>query len=427
MAKKKLTEEQENKIKILQANNEMLEKSKEEALIKSTDKKTVMRIEMAQDDIIEQIKQIDVDIAKETLNKSKRKDEEEVEDLLNYSDSEESIFDILSKNSKQNRVEIVASEPTQTIIEEKISYKATEKAYNNVNMDLQYDIIPLPSHGEGYKHKIDRVPVAYLTAYDENFITSPNLYKDGLVIDFLLKNKIMNKDIDINELYRGDVDAIILWLRATSYGVEFPISVTDPKSGEEIETTIDLSTIKTKEFNLKGDEDGYFSYELPLSKDIVKFKFLTRKEEKNLELLTSLENDAVRASVLISTIKTMKNALRVDTLLTSKEKGEMKNVIDGLNVWVNRLSKSDKISFNKLITNKMEMSIVAINDNFDKEFVRTYINNMKAKDSLMLRRYMLENEPGMNFDITIERPERLGGGSFTTFLEWDDSIFLNIA
>ena len=27
----------------------------------------------------------------------------------------------------------------------------------------------------------------------------------------------------------------------------------------------------------------------------------------------------------------------------------------------------------------------------------------------------------------VERPESLGGGSFETFLNWDDSVFLNIS
>ena len=52
---------------------------------------------------------------------------------------------------------------------------------------------------------------------------------------------------------------------------------------------------------------------------------------------------------------------------------------------------------------------------------------MSAKDSLMLRRYILDNEPGVNFEIEVERPMSLGGGSFKTFLEWDDNVFLNIA
>ena len=75
----------------------------------------------------------------------------------------------------------------------------------------------------------------------------------------------------------------------------------------------------------------------------------------------------------------------------------------------------------------MEMQIVAINGNYDKEYVRKAIMNMPAGEALKLRRYILENEPGLDFEVEIERPQNLGGGSFKTFLEWDDSIFFNIA
>ena len=45
----------------------------------------------------------------------------------------------------------------------------------NTDTDLAYDVIQLPSNGEPYRNKVDRVSVAYLTAYDENIIMSPNL------------------------------------------------------------------------------------------------------------------------------------------------------------------------------------------------------------------------------------------------------------
>ena len=80
-----------------------------------------------------------------------------------------------------------------------------------------------------------------------------------------------------------------------------------------------------------------------------------------------------------------------------------------------------------MITNRLEMSIVSINGETDRKYISKYVKNMNVKDSLMLRRYILENEPGVNFEIEIERPLSLGGGSFKTFLEWDDSVFLNIA
>lgn len=73
------------------------------------------------------------------------------------------------------------------------------------------------------------------------------------------------------------------------------------------------------------------------------------------------------------------------------------------------------------------MEIMAVNGNYDKEYIRNFIYTMPAQDSLKLRRYILDNEPGLNFEIEVERPESLGGGSFKTFLEWNDSVFLNIA
>ena len=75
----------------------------------------------------------------------------------------------------------------------------------------------------------------------------------------------------------------------------------------------------------------------------------------------------------------------------------------------------------------MQFQNVAVNGNYDKEYIMKYINVMPAKDSMMLRRYISDNKPGIDFNIEVERPESLGGGSFKTFLNWDDSVFLNIS
>jgi hypothetical protein len=40
---------------------------------------------------------------------------------------------------------------------------------------------------------------------------------------------------------------------------------------------------------------------------------------------------------------------------------------------------------------------------------------------------MTQNEPGVDYNITVDRPESLGGGSFKTFLQLDQFLFLNIA
>ena len=97
-----------------------------------------------------------------------------------------------------------------------------------------------------------------------------------------------------------------------------------------------------------------------------------------------------------------------------------------MNPWIQKLEETNTTPYNKLITNRLEVSVVAVNDNYDRKYITKYVKNMVAKDSLMLRRYIIENEPGVNFEIEVERPEILGGGSFKTFLEWDDNVFLNI-
>jgi hypothetical protein len=269
--------------------------------------------------------------------------------------------------------------------------------------------------------------VAYLTAYDENIITSPNLYRDGLVIDYLLKNKIVNKEINVEDLISGDVDAIILFLRATSYGVEFPVAVSDPETGEMIETKVDLSKIKTKEFKLKGDENGHFSYKLPKSGIEIKFKYLTRKEENDLRLLSRLESEGSSTVDLKSANNIIVNMLKSDSILEGKEKSSILDATRKIDDWIKKIELTNSNKYNKSITNRMEMQIVAINGNYDREYIRKAIYNMPANDSLQLRRYILENEPGLDFEVEIERPENLGGGSFKTFLEWNDTVFFNIA
>lgn len=452
-AKKKLTPEQEKEIKLLQASNEMYERAKEETKLRGTNQ-AVRRIEIAQEEVQQKMKSImngdisKLEIPKEEIPpiKIEHKPIVETEDAQNNLENpnffenpdkadNDSIFDILENHKKEEEENIKKRKRrgTETHIEDEgITYgeeivNPSETTFNNVDTQAQYDVISLPSNGECYKNKIGRVPVSYLTAYDENIITSPNLYRDGLVIDYLLNNKIVNKDINVEELVSGDVDAIVLFLRATSYGVEFPISVQDPETGENIETNIDLTKIKSKEFKLKGDENGHFSYTLPKSGVEVKFKYLTRREENDLRLLSRIEGEGMNAMDLRDASRTITNLLAADSLLEPKEKSYILDATRKINEWAKKIENKNSNKYNKSITNRMEMQIVAINGNYDREYIRKAIYNMPANDSLKLRRYIIENEPGLDFEIEIERPESLGGGSFKTFLEWNDTVFFNIA
>lgn len=432
MAKKKLTEEQENEIKTLLENNKMLEKTKKEAESRGKTQ-SVKQIERAQQEVIDHINSIDPTVLgssnkKTSLSSTKK----QVKQVNLFQDTDMSIFDILEENNKVmeeekeiKNVETSSNDeydmtPSETTI-------ANNSNFNDIDPTLKYDIIQLPSNGQCYRNKVDRVPVAFLTAYDENIITSPNLYKDGLVIDYLLKSKVVNSEINVEDLVSGDADAIILYLRATSYGPEFPIVVNDPDTGEQIDTTIDLTKLKPRDFKLIGDENGHFEYTTPILKDKIKFRYLTRKQERQLRQVTELEGYGTKAMMLARESESLKAALMNDKYVNDNDKKIIRAAISAMEKWSKKLKDVNNSEFTKIMTNNMQLQIVAVNGNYDREYIRKYINQMPARDSLMLRKYINDNRPGINFDIEVERPESLGGGSFKTFLNWDDSVFLNIS
>ena len=436
MAKKKLTEEQENEIKTLLANNEMLEKSRKEAEERGQ-KTSVKQIERAQQEVIEHINSIDPTALEGNVKGTSLSSKKKVNQVSLFNDTDMSIFDILKENealkaSENETRDVAVAEGTENnIVEYDMTPSETtisdEKTFNNVNPDLKYDIIQLPSNGQCYRSKTDRVPVAYLTAYDENIIMSPNLYRDGLVIDYLLKSKVVNSEINVDDLVSGDADAIILYLRASSYGPDFPIVVNDPDTGEQIDSTVDLTKLKPREFKLIGDENGHFEFVTPIKNDKIKFRYLTRKQERQLRQVTELEGLGTKAMLLDSEVESIRAALMNDKYIGENDKRVVNSAIAVIEKWSKKLKEANNSEFTKIMTNNMQLQIVAVNGNYDREFVRRYINEMPARDSLMLRKYINDNRPGIDFDIEVQRPESLGGGSFKTFLNWDDSVFLNIS
>lgn len=405
-----LTEEEIKQIKLLRASNIMYEKTKQKTLEMNKPNKNdvIDMLNKAQEDIIKQAEQHDITL--EAIKPELPLNEE-------------------IKNSKIDLFEIKVDAQDEDL--EEISFDSQENQVlpiiSDSDSNTQYDVISLPSNGECYKSKQKSVAVSFLTAYDENLITSPNLYKDGLIIDFLLKHKVIDKKIDIDKLCVGDSDAIILWLRATGYGNEFPVIVTDPITDKQFEAIIDLTTIKTKPFTLKGDENGYFSFTTPNNKDLIKFRFLTRGDEKKLEKLNKYENIGVKKQLILSNLNDIIQILATDVELDGLTHEDRNKITDNLYAWANSVNENKKSTISKLITNRLEISIVSINGNEDKKYIKEYIKKMPARDSLELRRYMLENEPGMDFEVEVQRPVSLGGGSFKTFLPWDDTVFYHIS
>ena len=145
------------------------------------------------------------------------------------------------------------------------------------------EVIDLPSKGYFYPSgsplSSGQVEIKYMTAREEDILTSVNLIQKGLAIDKLLESLIVNKDINVKDILIGDKNAIMIAARVLGYGKEYVVEF----EGEEV--TVDLTTLKDKEVDLSKFEKGKneFSFTLPNSKRNVTFKILTWGDDESIE------------------------------------------------------------------------------------------------------------------------------------------------
>ena len=145
------------------------------------------------------------------------------------------------------------------------------------------EVIDLPSKGYFYPEdsplSSGQVEIKYMTAREEDILTSVNLIQKGLAIDKLLESLIINEDINIKDILIGDKNAIMVAARVLGYGKDYTIEV----DGEEV--TIDLTSLKDKETDLSKSEKGKneFPFTLPNSKRNITFKILTWGDDDSIE------------------------------------------------------------------------------------------------------------------------------------------------
>ena len=149
--------------------------------------------------------------------------------------------------------------------------------------------VNLPSQGYFYPKdnplSSGKVEMKYMTAREEDILTSPNLLKQGLAIDKLLEALIVDKKVKINDLLIGDKNALIIAARILAYGKEYNFTVYD-EDGEQTTAKVDLTTLNDKEIDTKDLTQGVneFQFKLPNSKRDANLRLLTHQDEKELEI-----------------------------------------------------------------------------------------------------------------------------------------------
>ncbi len=225
--------------------------------------------------------------------------------------------------------------------------------YGQMNFSLPHDVVPLPTGGIFYKNKKKSIKVGYLTATDENILLNATTNnKEGVVLQ-LMRSKIYETDLRPEELLTGDVEAILIFLRNTSFGSEFNVYVTDPKTNEGFTSKVDLSEVKFNEFTLTPNENGEFKFFMEKSKADVTFKFLTKKQQKELEDIEKSWNGNGVAP---------------------------------------------------LVTKELEMMIKSVKGNKEMMSIHNFIQNLPIKDSQDFRKFVKEHKPSLDLKKTVKTP-----------------------
>jgi len=222
------------------------------------------------------------------------------------------------------------------------------------------EFVELPSRGRFYPeshplHNSETIEIKYMTAKDEDILTSPALLRKGLAIDRMIQNIIVDKRIKSDSLLVGDKSAIVVAARASGYGSDYVTNVTCPRCGTTSDFAFDLGDAKIQHggadllreegHDVKETPQGTFMLTLPRMKVEIEVKLLTGKEEKF-----------------------------ISKLLSSKKQEE------------------------QLLTSQLKTFIVSANGHTDRRAIDHLVHNMPAQDSRFLRGVYQKLAP--NVDLT---------------------------
>jgi hypothetical protein len=220
--------------------------------------------------------------------------------------------------------------------------------YGQENFSLPHDVVPLPTQGIFYKNKKKSIKVGYLTANDENILMGGG----NDMTQALLRAKIYEPDVRIEDLMEGDVEAILIFLRNTAFGPEMELNLVDPITKKPFKGSVRLDELDITKGQLPS-EDGTFITMLPKSQTTVKLKPMTYGE-----------------------------ILEVQKLSESYPQGRT----------------APKVTW------RLNKQIIEINGVEDKLEISKFINQMPIADSKYIRKFMDENEPRLDLTRTVIAP-----------------------
>ena len=203
------------------------------------------------------------------------------------------------------------------------------------------EMVDLPSKGyfyaDGHPLSSGKVEVKYMTAKEEDILTSQNLIQQGSVIDKLLESLIVDKSIKLDDMLIGDKNAIMVAARVLGYGKDYQFEY------DGIEQSVDLSILEPVELDFSKfiKAQNEFNFKLPNSEREVTFKLLNGKDEKDIEA-------EIKAKEKISKEQSSELTTRLKHMILSvdgkSEKSHINNFVD------NEFLSVDSLAFRQYLS-----------------------------------------------------------------------------
>ncbi len=238
--------------------------------------------------------------------------------------------------------------------------KKSNVMIDDFGIDIPVESVPLPSRGviystEGVLFGKETLDIKPMTAKEEDILTSRAYIKNGTVISKLIESCLVNKTINCDNLISGDRNALMIALRITGYGADYTLEVSCPECGKNNKSTFDLSQLPIRRLEVDPVELGQNAFEvvLPVTKKTVKVKFLTGKDEREM-------------------------------MITSERK------------------KKSGISKDSIVTDRLNRAIISIDNITDKNKISFFVKNMPVRDSLALRKFLDNYEPGVEMKARMQ-------------------------
>tara|TARA_R100000808_G_scaffold19089_1_gene41567 strand:+ start:4457 stop:5341 length:885 start_codon:yes stop_codon:yes gene_type:complete len=156
------------------------------------------------------------------------------------------------------------------------------------------EFVTLPSGGRFYEpghplHNKESVEIKFMTAKEEDILTSRALLKEGVALDRMLQNLVVDKDVRIGSLLIGDKNALLVAARRTGYGADYETNVTCPGCGQTDEFSFDISDPNITPFtenmdshNVTLTSGGTLVITLPMTNAQVECRMLSGEDEVRL-------------------------------------------------------------------------------------------------------------------------------------------------